>query len=167
MEVALNNTYSGSIVSLDNFKRLTKVKPADDIEFITGNFERFYRIEFTESEFNNIKVAVGQALEIVTSAYDANEREEFYLLAIRNLLKSKAFLGLSLQLAEGDISDDEFDKEIENNPEKYVIEVSSNFDTKDVKHVIHIMNSINEDMSVSDVAELFSMDVSKFVSVFK
>ncbi|MCF8334927.1 MAG: hypothetical protein K9I47_12310 [Bacteroidales bacterium] len=65
-------------------------------------------------------------------------KEKYYLRVIDSLFKKNNFLALSLQLSDGVISEEEYEKELENNQEKYIIETQK---LENPNH-LHIINDI-------------------------
>jgi hypothetical protein len=84
-------------------------------------------------------------------------KEQFYVKGINNLLKKNNLLQLSLQLSDNLITEDEFEEEINNNSEKYIISVE-NLTSVNQLHVLKdIVKSIGKDFSVDEISELFSV----------
>lgn len=89
-------------------------------------------------------------------------KEELYITALDNLLKKVDYLHLTMQLDQSLIDEDEFDKELEENEDKYLIKINSNFNNLDLDLVISIVTKLkNRDFSSDEISELFSIDVEK------
>ena len=85
-------------------------------------------------------------------------RNDYCIIAIRNLLKKNEFLQLSLQLSEKLITEEEFEVEIDKNPDKYIIQMN-NMDNPMHLHVIsNILTKIGKAFNTDEVSELFSID---------
>lgn len=94
-------------------------------------------------------------------------RNDYYVVAIRNLLKKNEFLQLSLQLSEKLVSEEEFDLEIEKNPDKYIIQMK-NLEHPIQLHVIsNVINKIGKSFTTDEVSELFSIDSRSIDSELK
>ncbi len=85
-------------------------------------------------------------------------KESYYLLAIRNILKKNNYLSLMLQLAQEQISEDEYVKEIEDNPSKYILDIKYLDDPNDLKIINELVKKIGLSFSIDQVAEIFSLD---------
>ena len=89
-------------------------------------------------------------------------KEELYIIAIKNLVKEVNFLRLTDDLEKELISDDEFESELKDNSNKYVIDLLPLENKSDVDLIKDIINKIgNNDYSVDDVGQLFSIDTIK------
>jgi len=84
-------------------------------------------------------------------------KEEFYLVAINNLLKKSDFLQLSLQHAEKVLTDEEFENELDSNSEKYLIDLHEFSEPSDINVIGDIVNQIERDFTVDEVSEIFSV----------
>lgn len=90
-------------------------------------------------------------------------KEYLCLTAIRNLLKRNRFLNLAYLHHSGQINGDEFEKEIQKNPEKYAINLNQELTPGVAEKIKDIINKLNErEMSVDGVSELFSIDSRNF-----
>lgn len=87
-----------------------------------------------------------------------NLRNDYCIIAIRNLLKKNEFLQLSLQLSEKLISESEFDIEIEQNPDKYIIQMNNIDNHVHLNVISNILTKIGKTFNVDEVSELFSID---------
>lgn len=85
-------------------------------------------------------------------------KEEFLFTGIKNLRKNVKFLQLAKDLASKHITEDEFETEIENNPEKYLIDINPMTDPNDVILLHEIVNKIGDDLSIDEVGDIFSFD---------
>lgn len=94
-------------------------------------------------------------------------RDHYCFTAIRNLIKKNEFLQLSIQLAENLITEDEFESELENNPEKYVIKLEY-FNTPADLHIIgDVLHNIGKQFTVDEVSELFSIETTSLNNSLK
>jgi len=100
-----------------------------------------------------------------------NQKEEFFLTAIKNLIKKNNYLNLIIKQKEGTITQKEFDKEIKDNPKKYVIEQYNLKDPNNITFVIEIYRKLekffketnNENIGIDEIAELFSINIKQFI----
>jgi hypothetical protein len=113
------------------------------------NNQMMFRID--NKTISNIKQKFDYSIEY------SNMKEQFYVKGINNLLKKNNLLQLSLQLSDNLITEDEFEEEINNNSEKYIISVE-NLTSVNQLHVLKdIVKSIGKDFSVDEISELFSV----------
>ncbi|OQX76808.1 MAG: hypothetical protein B6D64_09235 [Bacteroidetes bacterium 4484_276] len=87
-----------------------------------------------------------------------NKKDDFCIKAIQNLIIKNNFLELSLELSEDQITEDDYTKEIENNPHKYIIDIEYVQDPNDIRVINEIVKKIGLEFSVDEVAEIFSLD---------
>lgn len=87
-----------------------------------------------------------------------DSKEGYYILAINNLLKKNNYLSLIVQLSQEQISEDEYVKEIEENPDKYILDIKYLDDPNDLKIINEIVKKIGVSFSIDEVAEIFSLD---------
>lgn len=97
-----------------------------------------------------------------SSFNDHDIKEELYVTALDNLLKKVDYLHLTMQLDQNLIDEDEFDKELDENEDKYLIKINSDFNNLDLDLVISIVSKLkNRDFTSDEISELFSIDVEK------
>lgn len=92
------------------------------------------------------------------------KKENYYITAVRNLIKKTNFLELYQQLLEKQITEAEFNHEIENKSIKYVINVKELQDPQDLKIIIDIVKKVGfdlKDFSLNEIDELFSVNISE------
>lgn len=93
--------------------------------------------------------------------------EKFALEAISNLIIKNNFLELSLNLADGQINEDEFEKEIEKNEDKYFIHTKPLDEPDDIHIIIDLVKQIKFDLTTDDVADMFSLDSNELEIISK
>lgn len=93
----------------------------------------------------------------VEEAISSYKKEPFYKKAIHNLIKTKNFLNLNLQLAYEEISEKEYDAEIEKNENEYVLTQMENPNKSDILAIMSSADSINMKLDSSDVSEIFGV----------
>jgi hypothetical protein len=84
---------------------------------------------------------------------------------IRNLFKKVNYLNKVQLLQNNELSEDEFRLEIENNPQKYVIDVNENLEGNDhiiISNLIKEFYEQTEDYTESDWGEMFSINSESF-----
>ena len=88
------------------------------------------------------------------------KKEFYYITAITNLIKKTEFLQLLIQLEEKSITEEEYEKEIEDNPSKYIIDTDYLKSQDDLTLISEIVNKIGVSMRTDDVAEIFSLELN-------
>jgi hypothetical protein len=97
------------------------------------------------------------------SLYKQGRKEDLFLTAIRNLRKKINFISLNNEYQNGDISEDEFEKELEVNQHKYVVNVSALKDKIDLEILQEIIPKIDDDITIDEAAEVFSIDIQSSI----
>ncbi|MFW6047262.1 MAG: hypothetical protein ACOCP4_05710 [Candidatus Woesearchaeota archaeon] len=94
------------------------------------------------------------------------KKELFYIKALKNLIIQNNFLELALQLEEGHITEEEYDKEIDAHPEKYVVYMDYLENQKDLGIIKSIIKKVGGEYTRDEVEELFSIDTENIESIF-
>lgn len=99
-------------------------------------------------------------------SFDLNIKLErdYLFTAVKNLRRQTNFLQLNLLLESNQISEDEYDQEIDNNENKYVIPyIAVKPSTNDFKVLCELISKLDDkDLSIDDVADIFSLDLSYY-----
>ncbi len=96
-----------------------------------------------------------------------NVKEEYYIAGINNLRKKINFLQLNYDFQNGEISEDDYENEIESRPDKYVVNVQMLNKHSDLLILNDIISKIGDDLSVDEIAEIFSVDLNIFDKMIK
>lgn len=95
--------------------------------------------------------------------YLSENKESLYITALRNMKRMLNFAQLNVSLLGGDITDEEFEAELEDNEDKYLLPEATQkatlrqiAQTSDIVKKLEFMN----DSSVDDASELFGLDFS-------
>lgn len=96
------------------------------------------------------------------------KKENLYVKALRNLYKKVDFLELNQALESKQISDSDFDKELTDHEDKYLIPYPE--EKPDVLQVIMVSDIVKKigrvkDMTVDEASELFQLDLSSAENV--
>lgn|SRR5690606_7335476 len=87
------------------------------------------------------------------------EKERFYVKAIKNLLKQKRYLNLMYEYSHELISEQEFNKELEENESNYLIEANERLDSLNAfSSLVKVLGNIGESLSEEDLTEMFSLE---------
>ena len=102
--------------------------------------------------------------------YLSEEKEDLYLRALRNLYRKLDFIELNQSLDMSDISEEEYDQELESNEDKYLIPSPTGKPTlQQIIQITDILKRIGRDknMSVDEVSEMFSLEMGKAMDVLE
>ena len=69
-------------------------------------------------------------------------------------------MNLNFEYQSDDITDDEFQNELNGNQDKYYIEVSLLRNQSDLDIITEIVGRINDELTVDDISDLFSIDIN-------
>ena len=102
--------------------------------------------------------------------YLSEEKEELYLRALRNLYRKLDFIELNQSLDSEEITEEEFDRELEINEGNYLIPAPKGKPT--IQQIIQISDIIRKlgrekKISVDEVSDLFSLEMDKAMSVLE
>ncbi|MEA3494591.1 MAG: hypothetical protein U9R42_00990 [Bacteroidota bacterium] len=134
----------------DSSEEMIKVSSSEfykDFSCPTNNGNITIQINTTQSKLRNI----------INYASFQNKKDEYFIKAIKNLLKKSNFQELSLEISEDQITEEEYYKELEKNPEKYVLDLEYLKDPNDIKIINEIVKRIGVEFSIDEVEELFSL----------
>ena len=96
--------------------------------------------------------------------YLSEEKEDLYIRALRNLYRKLDFIELNQSLDMSDISETEFNHELESNEGKYLIPAPTGKPTlQQIIQITDILKRIGREknMSVDEVSEMFSLEMDK------
>ncbi|KXH85822.1 hypothetical protein [Chryseobacterium kwangjuense] len=146
-ELKINETHFSSYDSYINCGYLC----SNDLS-LTSRTSLNIKINFTKADFH---------IPIYEMARNYYEKEQVYITAIRNLLKQKRYLSLVYELSNDYISEDEFNEELENNEDNYLIKVNNRLDSiNKVNNLISVINKIDVSFEEEDLLEIFSISGS-------
>jgi len=130
----------------NSFQAVTTLNDQNSSEFVTVTFP---------------KAGVEKLIQLAAFRNQAiTLRQDYCFTAIRNLLKKTAYLQLSLEFAENQITEEEFESEINNNPDKYVIRINALEDQSHLFIMGRILENVGANFNTGQVSELFSVDIS-------
>ena len=87
--------------------------------------------------------------------------------AVNNRTRERNYANLCLRLAEGQISDEEFEQEIIENEDRYVISFPEVMSVEEVKMAAQMTEGILDVDSEDDFRELFSINSTSFSKALK
>lgn len=121
---------------------------------VSNDENTIYDLQINSDDFK--QAAIG----VLRNSYLRNKKNNLQVIAIDNLLKIRNSLQLNLDLSDGVIDEEEFNKELEEKPERYIVDVTSNFVHDDILLIGEIISQLKTDhrMSSDDVSSVFGID---------
>lgn len=100
--------------------------------------------------------------------YLSDGKERLYIKALRNLFRKLDFIELNQSLDMDDISEEQYNRELEENEDNYLIPAP--VDKPSVQQIVQITDIVRKigrenKISVDEVSEIFSLDMDKALSV--
>lgn len=92
-------------------------------------------------------------------------RENLYITAIRNYHKTTNFLKLVNNLSEKLITEEDFEKEINENEEKYEILANGEIDFPTLRLITDIVQKVGIEYSMDEISEIFSINPIKLEQI--
>lgn len=86
----------------------------------------------------------------------ADRLKDLMTRAINNRTRERNYFKLYCDMLGGNITEDEFDKEIEQNEDKYIIKQDCDASIEDIEVALEVSPSIMDVKSPDDMAEIFS-----------
>jgi hypothetical protein len=86
----------------------------------------------------------------------ADRLKELMTRAINNRTRERNYFKLYCDMLDGNITEDEFDREIEQNEDKYIIKQDCDASVEDIEVALEVSPSIMDVKSPDDMAEIFS-----------
>ena len=163
MSFALNNTTTTPTIT-DGF---IESEQLDLFARYTCNHLGGYSID----KIKYVSISKGKTdIKSWTKKYLAQDKEELYTRALRNLFRKLDFIALNQSLELEDISEEDYDKELSENEKKYLIPAPDGEPT--VQQVIQIVDIIKRlgrenSMTVDEVSEMFSLNMGKSMVVLQ
>lgn len=88
----------------------------------------------------------------------SNEKEQLLIQAIKNLIIKNNYLQLLLELSDNNITEEEFNKELDQHSEKYFIDVKNELNEKTLLIILDIFKQLGNDFYINDITDLFSIN---------
>ena len=103
------------------------------------------------------------------------KKDDFFLVAIKNLIRKNNYLELTIQKIEGEITKKQFDEELKINPNKYIIQQFKLKNPTDITFLIEIFRGLEkffknigkENISLDEISEMFSVDQEQLIETVK
>ncbi len=106
--------------------------------------------------------------QIWVKNYLSEDKENLYLQALRNLYRKIDFIELSQSLESEEISEEEFEKELEAHEERYLVPSPTVVpNAQQVIQIADIVRKLGREKlsSVDEISEVFSLDMDKAMKV--
>lgn len=100
-----------------------------------------------------VGVADNKAVNMVTSI---DRMSQLLIRAVNNRTRERNYFKLYNQLLEKEITDDEFDKEIDEHEDDYVVSNNEEADMNDIEVALSLCPYLKDVKDVDDMADLFS-----------
>ncbi len=157
----LNDYFSNDLTNLV----ITPARIENDGSNNLGN--SYLKIVFGNQDINNTIIFDADVFKAgILSFGFAQKRENYLITALRNYIRKVNFSELNDSLCNGDITEDQFEKELDKNEDKYVITLRDISKTEDARIIVELVEKIGFDLrefSSSEVAEMFSVKESKLL----
>ena len=103
------------------------------------------------------------------------KKDDFFLVAIKNLIRKNNYLELTIQKIEGEITKKQFDEELKTNPNKYIVQQFKLRNPTDITFLIEIFRSLEnffkdigkENIGLDEISEMFSVDQEQLIETVK
>ena len=102
-----------------------------------------------------VGVADNKSINIVTSV---NRMSQLLIRAVNNRTRERNYFRLYSQLLEGEITDEDFDKEIDDNENEYVVANNETADKTDIEIALSVSPQLMDVKDVDDMTDIFSFD---------
>ena len=94
-------------------------------------------------------------------------KEKLYLKAIDNLMKKNEFLQLMVELLQNQITEEEYEKELFGNREKYFIDLQAIESPDDYNAIISICKNLKSSITVDEISEIFGIQQSGILTAIE
>jgi len=138
-----------------NSTKYTSTQEESEYELPQDSFvfaiQKSHHINIIQGDLNGFSENIFDILQ------ENNNKEKFYIKAIKNLLKQKEYINLLYQVSNELISDEEFSNELTENEDKYLINIENSLDRTNFKVISGIIDNIGNNFTDDDVSEIFSL----------
>lgn len=129
---------------MDNFRRSLSVVDGENVKMVTMS-------DGVHTAF--IGVADNKVANIVTSM---DRMSQLLVRAVNNRTRERNYFKLYNRLLDKEITDEEFDKEIDENEDDYVVANDKEADMNDIEVALSLCPYLKDVKDVDDMADLFS-----------
>lgn len=146
---------------LDNCTESSDISPewitVVDLDLKKGETPVYFRGITGEKRFY-------RAINQMSLADTFRMQKEFLIKAYHNKDTIINYLKLYNSLIENEITDDDFDKEINDNPKNYFVYINRKINVVEMEALSELVKELGEDLSIQDVSETFSVDLSNIIN---
>lgn len=115
--------------------------------------EEFFEFNVKKSDVENI-ITIGSI------------KDYLYSEAIVNLIKKSKFLQLYIQLIEDQISEDEYEQELNENSDNYFINMKELNSSLDYAALLLVMRNLPKNITLDEVSEVFGIKTHSLMQNF-
>lgn len=158
--VASANTFSNTAIFINPESLNDGNLPLDKFNMILGDPNATTSILMS---WGNLEIGL-------RNIQNTKRNEELLLLALRNHIRKVNFAELNEELEDGDISDEQYNSELEKNSDKYAITLKSMENPNDIFNIAELVDRIGNNLrsfSMSEVSEMFSVNESSLLGHLK
>lgn len=131
-------------MDMDNFRMSLSVIDSENIKMVSMS-------DGIHTAF--VGVADNKAVNMVTSM---DRMSQLLIRAVNNRTRERNYFKLCNQLLDKEITDEEFEKEIDENEDNYVLSNNEEADMNDIEVALSLCNYLKDVKDVDDMADLFS-----------
>jgi len=102
-------------------------------------------------------------IEGLSNIESINMKKDLLITAYKNRTIQNNYLHLYIKLLESEITEDSFEKVINDQSEKYIIDINKIPTVTQLDVLSSLLIELNEDFDTDDVSELFSFDLSNAI----
>ena len=96
-----------------------------------------------------------------------DNKTDLLIRAINNRTRERNYFKLLSSLLENEISEEEFDQEIDQNEDEYVVSTDQKVDLNSLKFILSNYKRIKDVNDMDDLSALFSLDMEYVNSIIK
>jgi hypothetical protein len=137
----------------------TNITTYDSFEIIPDNVLTIS----SKQEFFEFNIKKSDVKTIITLG---NIKDYLYNEAIVNLMKKSKFLQLYIQLIEDQISEEEYDKELNDNSNEYFINMKELNPGLDYAALLLVLHNLPKNMTFDEVSEVFGIKTQSLMRNF-
>ncbi|WP_010572133.1 hypothetical protein [Leptospira kmetyi] len=149
------------IFSFPSVTSIPKEIPTKRVTIDTNEKGNIVKFEINESDYSNMLALLNNKLG------DMAYLDSIKTLAIKNLIKKTNFLKLMSEVDRNIISDEEFENEIQENEEKYFIDLNKKISERDIHIIGKIIRDLAMDLDSDLVEEMFSLTPENYGVLIK
>ena len=136
--------------------------------FLTLSFETTQKTTVMENKKKiEVQTSARGAATLALPLSEINAERNMLIRAINNRTRERNYANICLQLAEGEITEEEFEEEIMNNEDRYVISFEDNTPDEEIVIASRLTRNILDVDTEDDFRELFSISSASMLNLTK